>query len=115
MANCARPSACPNGACAPAGLAVALSLGYLLHPNQDARPLFDIYESDHIGGVGTKFGGEEVPVEDKDKAEEARDEYEAMRAARRVADESNSWLDGILSKIITPERSEPKPQGDHST
>ena len=37
------------------------------------------------------------------KAETARDEYEAMRAARKLSAESSNWLDRVLSSMDTPE------------
>jgi hypothetical protein len=45
---------------------------------------------------------------DKDKVEDAHNEYEAMLAARKLTAESTSWLDQILSNINTSEKPQPE-------
>lgn len=51
-------------------------------------------------------------VDDNNKIEKARDQYEAMVAARKMTADSTSWLDRALSNIESSEAPPPAPKGD---
>lgn len=44
------------------------------------------------------------------KAGKARDEYEAMRVARKLTTDGSEWLDRVLADIEVPEQKQPETQ-----